>query len=109
VIVVGTQSIAMGDIVIVNGVTVMATTGSDAVPQIVYGTSTVNVAPPTVASSVTAGIGSYIMSGIAGLGSPTSSSSAMQVTTNAATRIGSGPQDLLSGIGVALMLLLRVS
>jgi hypothetical protein len=60
-VIIGTQTVALGDTVTVNGVTVVATTGSNSAPQIVYGTTTVNIVQATGT-----GIGGYIVSGLGG-------------------------------------------
>lgn len=67
-VVIGSQTVVVGNTVTVGGMTVIVTTGSDALPQIVYGTTTVMVAPATTSadSGSGSGVGSYIMSGLSG-------------------------------------------
>lgn len=75
----------MGTQSTVNGVIITATTGSNTAPQIVYGTTTINVSMPIATTSADLDVGGYIMSGIGGLSSTVASPSApLQVTTNAA-------------------------
>jgi hypothetical protein len=96
--------------VTVGGMVVVATTGSDAAPQIVYGTTTVVVAP--AATSSDSGLGSYIMSGISGpetgSGSGSSASATSKTpslqTNGAAFKVGSELQG--NGIWYTLIMAL---
>jgi hypothetical protein len=95
-IVIGTQTVLIGNTITVGGMTVVVTTGSDAAPQIVYGTTTVVVAQAT--TSTDSGMGGYIMSGMSDpetssgsgpSGSSTSSQPSLQ-SAGAASSIGTG-------------------
>jgi hypothetical protein len=95
-IVIGTQTVLIGNTITVGGMTVVVTTGSDAAPQIVYGTTTVVVALAT--TNTDSRMGSYIMSGMSGpetisgsgsSGSSTSSQPSLQ-SPGAAPPIGTG-------------------
>jgi hypothetical protein len=94
-IVIGTQTVVVGSTVTVGGMTVVATTGTDSTPQIIYGTTTVLVAP--AATSDDSVLGSYIMSGIAGPQTTSTSGSGASskgpaLQTGAAAKIGNGLQ-----------------
>lgn len=90
-----------------NGVIITASMGSNTAPQIIYGTTTINVSTPIVTTSADLDIEGYIKSGIGGFLSTAASPSApLQVTINAARIVTWQIKVLAIGFAVVVLAIL---